>query len=98
MTTNSLIHEERIDLHINSDLKILLSRAAAYSGMSLSSFLVSAAGERARQIIAENEILSLSAQDWEAFLAGLDAPDEPLPRLEAATERYRRRRAETDAG
>ncbi|MGZ8250461.1 type II toxin-antitoxin system TacA family antitoxin, partial [Methylomagnum sp.] len=55
-------------------MKNLLLRAAAYSGMSLSNFLVSTGRDRARQIIAENETVTFSSQDWEAFLARLDAP------------------------
>ncbi|MGZ8246872.1 type II toxin-antitoxin system TacA family antitoxin, partial [Methylomagnum sp.] len=66
---------------------------AAYSGMSLSNFLVSTGRDRARQIIAENETVTFSSQDWEAFLARLDAPDEPRPHLEAAAQRYLQRRA-----
>jgi len=42
MRANMSQRDERIDLRVSGDLKTLLSRAAAYSGMSLSSFLISA--------------------------------------------------------
>lgn len=83
--------DERIDLRVSTGLKALLARAASYSGMSLSSFLVSIAADRAKEVIAEHETLTLSPADWEAFLKALD-DDRPRPRLEAAVERYRRRR------
>jgi len=89
--------DERIDLRISPDLKTLLSRAASYSGMSLSSFLVSTAAIRAKELVAEHEALTLTPRDWEAFLAALDDADRPRPRLEAAARRYLSRR-EGDAG
>lgn len=90
--SNPIQRDERIDLRVSADLKALLARAAAYSGMSLSSFLVSVASERARTVISEHETLTLSARDWEAFLTALDEVEKPRPRLEAAVGRYRERR------
>ncbi len=81
--------DERIDLRISPDLKTLLSRAASYSGMSLSSFLVSIACARAKEVVAEHESLTLSPHDWEAFIAALDGADRPRPKLEAAARRYK---------
>lgn len=96
MSTSSdhIQRDERIDLRVSADLKALLTRAAAYSGMSLSSFLVSAASERAKSVVSEHETLTLSARDWEIFLTALDEADQPRPQLEAAVRRYRERRAD----
>lgn len=90
--------DERIDLRVSADLKTLLSRAAAYSGMSLSGFLVAVASDHAKQVIGEHETVTLSLRDWKAFLAALDEADKPRPRLEAAARRYRERRMSRDAG
>ena len=89
---------ERIDLRLPADLKSLLTRAAAYSGMSLSSFLVSVASDRAREVVAQHETLTLSPRDWDTFLTVLDEPERPRPQLEAAVRRYRRRRSGRDGG
>jgi len=89
--------DERIDLRISPDLKTLLSRAASYCGMSLSSFLVSIAIDRAKEVVAELETLTLTPRDWEAFLEALDDADRPRPRLAAAARRYQSRR-ERNAG
>lgn len=96
MSTSShhIQRDERIDLRVSADLKALLTRAAAYSGMSLSSFLVSAASERAKSVVSEHEILTLSARDWEVFLTALDEADRSRSQLEAAVRRYRERRAD----
>jgi uncharacterized protein (DUF1778 family) len=92
MSTGTSQRDERIDLRISPDLKTLLSRAASYCGMSLSSFLVSTAADRAKEVLAEHEALTLSPRDWEAFLAALDDADRPRPRLAAAARRYPSRR------
>jgi uncharacterized protein (DUF1778 family) len=76
----------------------LLTRAAAYSDMSLSSFLVSVASERAREVVAQHEAMTLSSRDWDAFLKALDEPERPRPQIEEAVRRYRRRRSSRDAG
>jgi len=98
MSANTHQRDERIDLRVSTDLKTLLSRAAAYSGMSLSSSLISVASDHAKQLVGEHETLTLSSRDWNAFLAALDETDKPCPRLEAAAGRYRERRKSRDAG
>jgi uncharacterized protein (DUF1778 family) len=85
--------DERIDLRLSAELKTLLARAASYSGMSLSSFLVSSASQRAKEVVAGQETLTLTRRDWRAFLSGLDKADRRRPRLEAAAKRYLGRRA-----
>lgn len=92
MSTAASRRAERIDLRVSSELKSLLSRAASYTGVSLSGFLVSSAADRAKAVVAEREALTLSPRDWGAFLAALDDSDRPRPRLVAAARRYRRRR------
>jgi uncharacterized protein (DUF1778 family) len=97
LSTTTSPRDERIDLRISPDLKTLLTRAASYCGMSLSSFLVSIAADRAKEVVAEHETLTLTPRDWEAFLEALDKADRPRPRLAAAARRYQSRR-ERDAG
>jgi uncharacterized protein (DUF1778 family) len=83
---------ERIDVRLSAELKSLLGRAAAHSRMSLTGFLVSAATQKAQELLAERERLTLSARDSQAFLAALDKPARRRPRLERALKRYVRRR------
>lgn len=93
MATSTTQRDERIDLRLSAELKALLARAASYSGMSLSSFLVSSASQRAKELVAERETLTLTARDWRAFLTGLDKAERRRPRLEKAAKRYGGRRA-----
>lgn len=92
MTIAATERDERIDLRVSAELKSLLARAASYSGMSLSSFLVSSATKRAEELVAARETLTLTSRDWRAFLAGLDKAERRRPRLEKAAKRYLARR------
>lgn len=80
---------ERIDLRTSPEIKELIVRAATTAGMSVSAFLLGAAQERARQILAETEMVTLCARDWNAFAKALDDTDKPRPKLSAAMQRHR---------
>jgi uncharacterized protein (DUF1778 family) len=87
MTTLSRPYE-RIDLRTSPEIKDLIVRAAATAGVSLSAFLITSAQERAKQILAESETLSLSPRDWNVFFEALDNADKPRPKLEATASEY----------
>jgi uncharacterized protein (DUF1778 family) len=80
---------ERIDLRTSPEIKELIVRAASTAGMSVSAFLLGTAQERARQILAEQEMITLSSRDWNAFAKALDNADKPKPKLSAAMKRHR---------
>lgn len=80
---------ERIDLRTSRDVKELIVRAATAAGMSVSAFLLGTAQERARQILAETEMMALTSRDWNAFARALDNSDKPRPKLSAAMKRHR---------
>ena len=81
--------QERIDLRTTIEIKELIARAASTSGMSVSAFLISAAQERAKQILNETELMTLSARDWDSFFKALDNSDRPRPRLDEAFQQHR---------
>jgi uncharacterized protein (DUF1778 family) len=80
---------ERIDLRTSPEIKELIVRAASTAGMSVSAFLLGTAQERAKQILAENEMITLTSRDWNAFAKALDNADKPRPKLSAALKRHR---------
>ena len=80
---------ERIDLRTSPEIKELIVRAASYAGMSVSAFLLGTAQERAKQILAEAEMITLTAKDWNAFAKALDSSEKPRPNLSAAFQRHR---------
>ncbi len=85
----SVAAQERIDLRTSPEIKELIVRAASTAGMSVSAFLLGTAQERARKILAESEMITLSSRDWSAFVKALDNADKPKPMLSAAINRHR---------
>ncbi len=85
----TLSANERIDLRTSSEIKELIVRAASTAGLSVSAFLLGAAQERAKEILAETETITLSARDWNAFAKALDNTEKPRPKLAAAMKRHR---------
>lgn len=83
MSATAQAHE-RIDLRTSPEIKELIVRAASTAGVSVSAFLLGAAQERAKQILAESEMITLTSRDWNAFAEALDNMDKPRPKLAAA--------------
>jgi uncharacterized protein (DUF1778 family) len=74
--------EARINIRTKLDFRQTISRAAELSGLDLTSFMVSAAMQRAREVIRENETMRItSAEDRAAFRAALLEPGRPNPAL-----------------
>ncbi|MGX2041365.1 type II toxin-antitoxin system TacA family antitoxin [Methylocaldum sp. MU1018] len=96
MTTATTSYE-RIDLRTSPEIKELIVRAASTAGVSVSAFLLGAAQERAKQVLSEAELMTLSPRDWDAFFTALDHTDKPRPKLAAAMQRRREWQAERDA-
>jgi len=88
MSATAQAHE-RIDLRTTPEIKELIVRAASSAGLSVSAFLLGAAQERAKQILAEAEMITLTLRDWNAFAKALDNTDKPRPKLSAAIKRHR---------
>lgn len=77
MSTAINLKNARIEFKTSKDIKTLLQEAANSLGMDLSSFLVSTAIQRAKEVIKEDNILTLSKEEWKNFQTILDTPQEP---------------------
>lgn len=73
---------EKLDLRLTRAAKLALQAAAAASRRSVSEFVLESALTRADETLADRRSFGLTATQWKAFLAALDAPPRPLPRLE----------------
>ena len=73
---------EKLDLRITPDAKRALQAAALASHRSVSEFVLESALERAGEALANRRTFGLNVTQWKAFMAALDAPPRPLPRLE----------------
>jgi len=73
---------EKLDLRLTRTAKRALQAAAQASHRSVSEFVLESALARADEALADRRRFALNATQWKAFLAALDAPPRPLPRLE----------------
>jgi uncharacterized protein (DUF1778 family) len=72
---------EKLDLRLTREAKLALQAAASASSRSVSEFVLESALARADEALADRRTFSLNTPQWKAFVAALDAPPRPLPRL-----------------
>lgn len=87
--TRSSIKRDRINVRLDPDLKELIERAASFSGLSLSQFVVTNAKIAAEQTIRDHELITLSVRDSRAVMESLRLAAKPSARLHQAAERYK---------
>ena len=73
---------EKLDLRLTRQAKRTLQAAAATSRRSVSQFVLESALARAEEALVDRRLFTLHHAQWQAFLAALDAPPRPLPKLE----------------
>ncbi|MGN6032585.1 MAG: DUF1778 domain-containing protein [Thermomicrobiales bacterium] len=73
---------EKLDLRLSPEAKHRLVAAAAVAQRSVSEFVLISALDQADEVLADRQRFGLDAERWEAFMAALDAPVRPLPRVE----------------
>src|SRR6266550_6537308 len=73
---------EKRDLRLTPEAKRVLNAAAQASRRSVSEFVLESALDRAQETLPDRQHFGLDAAHWKAFLAALDAPSRPLPRLQ----------------
>ena len=82
MAAETEARSERIDIRTTPHVKRLLQEAAATSHKSVSEFLLDSALSKAAEVMADRRLFVLDDAQWDAFMAALDAPPQPMPRLE----------------
>ena len=80
---------ERLEARVSPEQKMLLERAAALEGRSLTDFVVGSAQSAAMEIIRRHEAISLTARDSLAFIQALMQQPTPNEHLRAAARRHR---------
>ena len=79
----------RLEARITREALAIIRRAAEIQGRSVSDFVVAAAQEAARKTVAETEVIRLSREAQERFVALLLNPSVPAPALKRAFRRHR---------
>lgn len=72
---------EKLDLRLTPEAKSRLHEAAAAARRTVSDFVLESALARADETLADRRRFGLSAEQWVAFHAALDAPPHDLPRI-----------------
>jgi len=72
---------EKLDLRLTPSAKRTLQTAALAARRSVSEFVLESALARAEETLPDRRRFGLSAEQWAAFQAALDAPPLPAPRL-----------------
>ena len=73
---------ERVAIRLTSEQNALIRRAAEVEGTDLTNFTVTATLAHAREVLADRRLFILDDAAWQEFLAVLDRPVTPKPRLE----------------
>ncbi len=71
----------RINLRTSPEAKALIERAAAIMGSTVSSFMLQNAYEAALRLVAQQDTITLSDRDRDAFLNALEKSPEPTQAL-----------------
>jgi uncharacterized protein (DUF1778 family) len=74
--------EERLEVRLTATAKRLLQRAAAVRRQSISAFILDSGINAAEETLTERREFRIPAKDYDAFVAALDAPPKPKPRLD----------------
>lgn len=88
--TSRLGKVARLETRISVDLMEVLRRAAQLQDRTLTDFVVGAAQEAARKVIAEANVVRLSLDDQKRFAAALIDPPKPNAALKRAFARRRK--------
>ena len=72
---------ERIHIRTTPNVKRLLQEAAAVPNKTVTEFLLDSALTKAAEVLANRRLFLLDDKQWQEFMAALDAPPRPLPRL-----------------
>jgi len=89
MATQSTVFEkrtEKLDVRVSPTAKSKLQAAAAATHRTISDFVLESALSRAEEALADRRIFALNDEKWQAFLAALDAPPRPMPRMRKLLE------------
>jgi len=89
--TSATTKDSRLNIRCDAHSRELLDRAAAYAHVSVSEFVLKHALMTAEAVVQNHESITLSPEDFKAFLAAIDAPARPNAALKRALKRHAER-------
>ena len=82
--------QDRIGARVPHEVYETLCRAAELTGATVNQFLVQAALKEALAVIEREELIRLSARDWNWLLDLMENPPKPNAKLKAAMKRHQK--------
>jgi uncharacterized protein (DUF1778 family) len=82
----SALKPARIEIWTTDEIKNLIFRAAALSGVDATAFVLAPAIERARQVIASNSVIELTLDGQRRFAKLIENPPKPTEAMKALGE------------
>ncbi len=82
MKSSAKRRDDRLEVRLTPKAKSLLKRAADAEEKTVSAFVLDKSLEAAAETLADRREFRLSAKQYDAFVAALDAPAKSRPRLE----------------
>lgn len=82
--------DNRLHIRCDQEMRHLLDKAAAYTHMSLSEFVLRNALKQAQSVVLKHESITLPQDDFAAFLDALDTDTQANPALQRAFARHAR--------
>lgn len=82
MPASTTRREDRLEVRLTPKAKSMLKRAASVERKTVSAFILDKGLAAAAETLADRREFSLNARQYDAFVAALEAPAKPRPRLE----------------
>lgn len=74
-TRGEQARSQQISLRIPPATKHTLQQAAAIAGQSLTDFMIATSAERARQLVEQHRLITMSQASYDEFVAALNNPE-----------------------
>jgi uncharacterized protein (DUF1778 family) len=78
----------RVDIKTTSDAKALLEQAAHSMGTTLSALMLDSSIVRAREILAQSQLIQLNEREWARFINALENPPRPNEKLKSLFQEF----------
>jgi len=90
-TASSSSKSARLETRVSPEQKELIERAAAYTGRTVSDFVVNHLEDAAKKVVDDYERIHLNQAQSKALVEALLSPKKPNKKLKLAMEDYRQR-------
>ncbi len=81
MRSSTKRREDRLEVRLTPKAKLMLKRAASVERKTVSAFILDKSMAAAAEALADRHEFPLSAKQYDAFVAALDAPSKVRTRL-----------------